>query len=376
MQEESIPGMIGKYKILSILGTGAMGTVYKAEDPEIGRTVAIKVIKVLPSNPYMDEKSCLDRFRIEARSAGSLRHSHIVTIFDVNTEAKPPYLVMDHIDGIGLDRIIESSGRLDPYDVVHYLYQIAQGLDYAHGKGIIHRDIKPSNILVDSGGHAYMLDFGVATISGHSHFDENSPIIGSPAYMAPEQILNEELDNRADIFSLAVVAFECFTGHRPFGGDNFTIVARQIIKGEHKSLDNYVDGLPLTLETEFEKALARDKKVRFRSACMMMMVFCDALGIKNPTGGTASMRGYHYQSGGDPKSDVFKDVAPTKDTFKVDEPSSVTSAVRKNFGAVKPVTAAHEFWSSVKVLIGIFLLLLGALILYISYYEPAVLNLK
>lgn len=353
-----------------------MGTVYKAEDPEIGRTVAIKVIRVVPSNPYMDEKSCLDRFRVEARSAGNLRHSNIVTIFDVNTEAKPPYLVMDHIDGVGLDTFIQQKGRLDPYDTIYYLYQIAQGLDYAHSKGIIHRDIKPGNILIDKSDHAYMLDFGVATISGHSHYDENSPIMGSPAYMAPEQILNDELDNRADIFSLAVVAFECFTGHRPYDGDDFTVVARQIIKGHRKALDAYVPELPLTLEAEFEKALSVDKKSRFRSASTMIMVFCDALGIKNPLGGSTAMRGYTYVAGGDANSNVFKELAPKQERVSAGTSSSISmSAARKRFGTVKPVTPQYEVWTTVKIAFGVIFLLLGAAILCIALLKPELLKL-
>ena len=164
---------------------------------------------------------------------------------------------MDYIDGIGLDTIIEKQQQLDPYDIAYYLYQIAQGLDYAHSKGVIHRDIKPSNILVDRDDNAYILDFGVATISGHSHYNVESPIVGSPAYMSPEQILNEVLDSRADIFSLAVLAFECFAGKRPFDGEDFTVVARHIVKGERHALDEFAPGLPLALEAEFEKALSR-----------------------------------------------------------------------------------------------------------------------
>jgi serine/threonine protein kinase len=359
------PTKLGKYNIEGILGTGSMGTVYKASDPEIGRTVAVKVITVIGSSPYMDEKSCLDRFKIEARAAGNLRHPNIVTIFDVNVEHKPPYLVMDYIEGVGLDKIIEDqtiTGRkCDPYDILYYLFQVAVALDYAHSKGIIHRDIKPSNILVSNDGQAYILDFGVATVSGTGHFDENSPIMGSPAYMSPEQILNEELDNRSDIFSLAVVAFEGLTGHRPFSGDDFTIVAKQILKGSRALISDFIPDLPLPVEAAFEKAFSKDKKDRFRQAVSMILIISDALGVKNPSDGDVARRGYRYRPGGDTESHIYQSVGNTSDATEQKETSedSVGTA-RMSFGDIKPLTRLDGGTSWI-FLFGVILFFAGAL---------------
>ena len=337
------PQQLGKYKIEGVLGTGSMGTVYKGHDPEIGRTVAVKVISTISALPYMDEKSCLDRFKIEARAAGNLRHPNIVTIFDVNVENKPPYLVMDFIEGVGLDRLIEDKKVVgqycDPYDIMYYLYQVAVALDYAHSKWIIHRDIKPSNILIGHDGQAYILDFGVATVSGTSHFDENSPIMGSPAYMSPEQILNEELDNRSDIFSLAVVAFEGLTGHRPFSGDDFTVVAKHILKGNRSLITDFIPTLPLPLEAAFEKAFAKDKKERFRQAVSMIMILADALGIRNPAEGDVLRRGYRYRAGGDDASDVYESLSPdTPSEHTMEGAEYSVGSARMSFGTIKPLT--------------------------------------
>lgn len=358
MQSEEHPSHLGKYVIKSVLGEGAMGVVYRGEDPDIGREVAVKVIRVIPSHPYMDEKSCLQRFQFEARSAGNLRHPNIVTIFDVAIDTSPPYLVMDFIDGVSLEAILSGKGRIDPYDVMFFLHQIAQGLDYAHSKGVIHRDIKPANVLIGGDSTAYILDFGVATITGNDRFEQNNPVVGSPAYMSPEQIMNEPIDNRTDVFSLAVVAFECLTGKRPFDGENFTIVAENILKGSRHVVDEYCPEFPLALEAEFERALNPSRTKRFRNATTMIMVFCDALGIKNPMGGTSEMRGYSYVSGGDKNADVFKELAPKKDIPQKVGPTDG----RYQFGDIKPINSRGRFSTALRIIIGLLLLIVGLLL--------------
>ena len=255
-----------------------MGVVYKAEDPEIGRVVAIKTLRSLVSGQQTSVDQAIKRFSMEARSAGSLRHPNIITIFEINRDGNIPYMVMDYIEGQGLDAIIDSHGQLSPATMIHYLSQVAGALDYAHSRGVTHRDIKPSNIFIDQNDSAYILDFGVATISGGPRVTAET-ILGTPGYMSPEQILNTEVDHRTDLFSLAVVAFECLSAERPFPGDNFTTVINSILNGKPLSLTQLVPGIALTLEAQFERAFSRDRDQRFQTAEEMISAFTKAAGL-------------------------------------------------------------------------------------------------
>lgn len=279
MPEESLRH-IGKYRIIGTLGRGSMGVVYKAEDPEIGRLVAIKTLRTLLPGQFQEADTVLNRFAQEARSAGNLRHPNIITIFEVNRDGNTPYMVMDYIEGEGLDQVIENNGRVDVGLAIHYLTQVAAGLDHAHSKGVIHRDIKSSNILVDRSGNAFILDFGVATIST-GPLAPSGPVLGTPAYMAPEQILNEPLDNRADLFSFAVVAFECLTGTRPFIGENFTQVIGNIVSGNMLLLTKVVPQFAPAAEETFKRALAKDRDVRYASASEIVKNLALALDAKH-----------------------------------------------------------------------------------------------
>ena len=281
MSDNSAPRTIGKYEIIGTLGRGSMGMVYKAKDPEIGRTVAIKVLRRIAATSALSAEAALERFKIEARSSGNLRHPHIITVFDVNSLDDSPYLVMDFIEGEGLDQMIERNTRLESEQALNFLGQIAAGLDYAHSRGVIHRDIKPSNIIVDRNLSCYILDFGVASI-GSNEPKQGEPIMGTPGYMSPEQILNHKLDARADLFGLAVVAFELLAGQRPFKGNDFTAVVSNILANKRASICEIVPSLPLALDAVFERALAREAADRFHSARELVAALAEPLGFEGP----------------------------------------------------------------------------------------------
>lgn len=266
------PTTLGKYRILEKIGRGAMGVVYRARDPEIGRDVALKHLRSLRSDHPQDAAEAFKRFRLEARAAGNLRHPNIITVFDASQEGDHPFIVMEYITGEGLDRIIDREHRLAPARLLPILRQIGAGLDYAHERGVVHRDIKPSNILIDAHDHAFILDFGVASMIRRTggivseQGSEPEEIVGTPAYMSPEQIKNETLSAKSDLFGFAALTFECLTGHIPFRGENATALMRQILASKRRPIGEVAPYLPAKLETIFDRAFALDPHARFENA--------------------------------------------------------------------------------------------------------------
>ncbi|MFN8389667.1 MAG: protein kinase [Bdellovibrionota bacterium] len=270
---------IDKYEIVTTLGRGSMGVVYKAKDPEIGRLVAIKTLKSVFMGDDAAGNEALQRFRQESRSAGKLHHPNIVTIFEAGrTENGSPYIVMEYIEGKSLETMLAESGPLDVLAALHYLAQIASAIDYAHSQSVIHRDIKPSNIIVDARHRPYLLDFGVAKLSDTS-LTPAGTVVGTPSYMSPEQIRGSQLDGRTDLFSFAVVAFEVFTGSRPFPGSDFTTVVSNIIHKEPLTFTDFGCALPPELETVLRHALAKEREDRYQSALEFIDAAAQVFGV-------------------------------------------------------------------------------------------------
>ena len=270
---------IDKYEVISTLGRGSMGVVYKAKDPEIGRLVAIKTLKSVFMGDDASGNEALQRFRQESRSAGRLHHPNIVTIFEAGrAESGSPYIVMEYIEGKSLEAMVAEQRALDPVAALHYLAQISSAVDYAHSQNVIHRDLKPSNIIVDARHRPYLLDFGVAKLSDTS-LTPAGTVVGTPSYMSPEQIRGSQLDGRTDIFSLAVVAFEVLTGTRPFPGNDFTTVVSNIIHKEPLSLDDVGSSLNRAIEPVLRKGLAKERDDRFQSALELIDGLARVLGV-------------------------------------------------------------------------------------------------
>ena len=216
---------VGRYEITGELGRGAMGVVYKAMDPTIGRTVALKTMRLDVHG--LDTQEMVRRFQNEARAAGVLNHPNIVTIYDAGEHEGIFYIAMEFIEGTTLHELLAEKRVLPTEEVVQLARQICRGLDYAHSNGIVHRDVKPANIMITANGTVKIMDFGIAKSGGQ--VTNTGQVLGTPNYMAPEQVKGRPLDGRSDLFSLGVILYEMLTGEKPFVGQNVTTIIYKIV---------------------------------------------------------------------------------------------------------------------------------------------------
>lgn len=255
------PTSIGKYEVLAELGHGAMGTVYKARDPVLGRLVALKTM----SEALLVEEEMRERFLREARSAAQLQHPNIVTIFDFDPDAAGiPYIAMELLDGHSLSQLMDQERPGPLEDKIHLIVQVCRGLDFAHKRGVIHRDIKPGNIQVLPDGTAKILDFGIARREDTTLKTKTGLVMGTPNYMAPEQIVGNPVDHRSDMWALGIILYELLSGHRPFDSETVPSLIYRIVHQSLPSLDARKLGLPQELVDVVNKALSKDPNARYR----------------------------------------------------------------------------------------------------------------
>ncbi len=252
----------GRYKVAEELGRGAMGVVYRAVDPVIGRTVAIKAI----NHGYLESvgvrgEEYQARFEREAQVAGGLDHHNIVKIYDLG----PDYLVMEHVEGQTLATRLKQEGPLDREAALRVVHETAAALDYAHGLGVVHRDIKPANLMLTRQGAVKVMDFGLARIES-STLTAAGEILGSAAYMAPEVIQGQPADARSDNFALAVLAYELLTGERPFGGATVSAIIHNVVRSQPRSPRELNRQLPPEYDAIFARAFAKDPAERYGRA--------------------------------------------------------------------------------------------------------------
>jgi eukaryotic-like serine/threonine-protein kinase len=255
----------GRYEIVAELGRGAMGVVYKARDPQIDRMVAVKTVSLWGQEPE-EEKEFRLRFLNEAQAAGRLHHSGIVSVFDVgeDPENRDPYLVLEYVSGESLNRILAREKKLPLATALQLAQEIAEALDYAHGQGVVHRDIKPANILITESGHAKIADFGIAKLN-LAHFTLPGRVLGTPAYMAPEQLSGESCDGRSDLFSLGVILYVMCTGLSPFQGSSATTVSFKVANREPVAASALDMTLPPQLDAVISSAIAKNPEERYQT---------------------------------------------------------------------------------------------------------------
>lgn len=254
----------GRYEIVAELGRGAMGVVYQARDPQIDRMVAVKSVTLWGQEPD-EEKEFRLRFIHEAQAAGRLHHPGIVAIFDIgeNPETLDPYIVLEYVAGEPLNRILARERKLPLDKALKLAQEVAEALDYAHTQGVIHRDIKPGNILITRDGHAKIADFGIAKLN-LAHFTLPGKVLGTPAYMAPEQLAGEGVDGRSDLFSLGVILYAMVTGHSPFQGDSATTVCFKVANREPVAASALDLDVPRELDEVISRAMAKDPALRYQ----------------------------------------------------------------------------------------------------------------
>jgi eukaryotic-like serine/threonine-protein kinase len=255
----SSPTKLGRYEVVDELGKGAMGVVYLARDPLIGRLVALKTFRIGLSVKDAEMDQFRARFIREAQSAGILSHPNIVTIHDVVERGDDgmAFIAMEYVRGTNLKLVLQEARRPTLTYVAEILAQVASGLDYAHSCKVVHRDIKPANILITNDSRAKITDFGIARLDT-SNLTQEGQLLGTPNYMSPEQILGRDVDSRTDIFSLGVVLYEMVTRHKPFQGDNLTMVSHRIVYDQFTPPREYVDDLPPGTDQILAKALEKD----------------------------------------------------------------------------------------------------------------------
>jgi serine/threonine-protein kinase len=258
---DEYPKQIGRYQVLGELGRGGFSRVYRAYDPAVGRPAALKVLTDVTAG-------MLTRFQNEAKVAGNLRHHNIVTVYEYGAHDGAPFLAMEYLEGEDLHHVITSRKPLSLWAKCNIMSQVADGLHYAHGSGVIHRDIKPANIMVLPGGAVKIMDFGIARLSrapDATRLTQQGYLIGTLRYMAPEQLTNSGFDARSDIFAYGLIFYELVTGRHPFDAPDAQSLMYKLSFGEPPPMGDLAPGTPEGLHRMILKMVQKDRSQRYQS---------------------------------------------------------------------------------------------------------------
>ena len=257
MSSENHPRRLGRYELIEVLGRGAMGVVYKAQDSFLDRIVAVKTYR----QDVAMSGNVRRRFEREVKTASKLQHPNIVTVYDGGLEGETPFLAMEFVEGTTLEHELERRGRLSVPEALALLYQVIEGLACAHAEGVIHRDLKPANILLSKSGQVKIADFGVAKVMSADTGATVNPV-GTPSYMSPEQVHGQPVDVRADVFALGILAYQLLSGKKPFDGETWTAVLFQILNHEPAPPSEVRPELPRLVDEVVARALHKDVEKR------------------------------------------------------------------------------------------------------------------
>jgi serine/threonine-protein kinase len=316
VSSRSLPSRIGRYEILDRLGKGGMGVLYLARDPLLRRTLAIKVLAV-------DDDDLRERFAREARSAASLNHLNIVTIFDVGEDAGYPFLAMEYLDGETMAELIRRKAPMTLQRRLQLLLELCAGLGYAHRLGVVHRDIKPANLMITGAGILKILDFGLARLTHDTTagLTQSGALLGTPNYMSPEQVEGRPIDQRTDIFSVGLVLYELLTYKKAYSGDGLHVILHKITHQRPQPLRELDPAIDPALELIVENAIAPDPDQRYQSLELMAAdtsAFLKALAGRPDADATVIVRRSDPSDGATTKSDAESGgIRPTPPTPKV-----------------------------------------------------------
>jgi len=259
------PWLLGRYEVVAELGKGAMGVVYRANDPMLNRMVAIKTINTEEAgHEGMAEYEA--RFYTEAKAAGGLNHPNIIIIYDIGKSGHLVYMAMEYIEGKELREMLADGKPIPVAQAVDIAAQVGEGLAYAHQHQVVHRDIKPANIMITPEGRAKIADFGIARMRSSETRTQTGVILGSPKYISPEQVVGKRADHRSDIFSLGVILYECITGSTPFNGEGLSALMYQITNHDPSPPSASNSQVPVMLDYIMAKVLAKAPEARYQSA--------------------------------------------------------------------------------------------------------------